>query len=155
MAWEEYVEQGKSVEREFAKLLNDPSFATKEQDIHGHWDVIDAMGLKYDIKGMKRYRRSDQQPTDRLHWIELRNVNGKNGWLYGNADIITFETRKWWILVKRDDLVQFIEGILNGGDPSPNPEPYKLYQREGRSDLLTILPTVDLLSIASKVLEKE
>lgn len=153
--WDDYVEQGKSVEREFASILNDPAMATKEQDMHEHWDVIDAMGLKYDVKGMKKYRRSDDKPTDRLHWIELRNVNGKNGWLYGNADIIAFETRKWWILVERKDLVQFVEGIVWGEETTEKPEPYKLYQREGRKDLLTILPTVDLLSIASQVLVKE
>lgn len=153
--WDEYVEQGKSVEREFASLLTNPIFATKEQDMHEHWDVEDAMAVKYDVKGMKKYRRSDDKPTDRLHWIELRSVNGKNGWLYGDADIIAFETRKWWILVERKDLVQFVEGIVWGEETTEKPEPYKLYQREGRQDLLTILPTVDLLSIASQVLVKE
>lgn len=152
--WEDYVEEGKTVEQQFAALLNDPVMATKEQDMHEHWDVMDAMGLKYDVKGMKKYRRSDDKPTDRLHWIELRNVNGKNGWLYGNADIIAFETRKWWILVERNDLVQFVQGVIFGDFTVDKPEPYKLYQREGRQDLLTILPTVDLLSIATKVLEK-
>ena len=154
--WEDYVEEGKTVEQRFAALLNDPVMATKEQDIHEHWDVMDVMALKYDVKGMKKYRRSDDKPTDRLHWIELRNVNGKNGWLYGNADIIAFETRKWWILVEREDLVQFVEGILDGWEVTTlKPMPYEIYQREGRNDLLTILPTVDLLSIASQVLVKK
>jgi len=153
--WEDYVEEGKTVEQRFATLLNGPIFASKEEDMHEHWDVMDAMALKYDVKGMKKYRRSDDKPTDRLHWIELRNVNGKNGWLYGNADIIAFETRKWWILVEREDLVQFVEGILIGSDPCEKPEPYRLYQREGRNDIITIVPTVDLLSIASKVLVKK
>ena len=153
--WEEYVEQGKSVEAQFADLLKDPVMATEEEDIHEHWDIKDGAGVKYDVKGMKKYRRSDDKPTDRLHWIELRNVNGKNGWLYGDADVIAFETRKWWVLVDRKDLVQFIEGIIFGDFTVEKPEPYKLYQREGRQDLLTILPTVDLLSIASKLLVKK
>lgn len=154
--WDEYVEQGKSVEQEFARLLTNPIFATKEQDMHEHWDVEDAMAVKYDVKGMKKYRRSDDKPTDRLHWIELRNINGKSGWLYGQADVIAFETRKWWILVEREDLVQFVEGILDGWEVTTlKPMPYEIYQREGRQDLLTILPTVDLLSIASQVLVKK
>lgn len=153
--WDEYVEQGKSVEAKFASVLSGAVFATKEEDMHEHWDVMDNMGVKYDVKGMKKYRRSDDKPTDRLHWIELRNVNGKNGWLYGNAGVIVFETRKWWLLVEREDLVQFIEGIIWGEETTEKPEPYKLYQREGRQDLLTILPTVDLLSIASQVLVKK
>jgi hypothetical protein len=153
--WDDYVERGKTVEQQFASILSGAIFATREQDMHEHWDVMDVMALKYDVKGMKKYRRSDDKPTDRLHWIELRNVNGKNGWLYGDADVIAFETRKWWLLVEREDLVQFVEGILIGSDPCEKPEPYRLYQREGRQDLLTILPTVDLLSIASQVLVKK
>ena len=153
--WESYVEEGKTLEQKFALLLDNPVFATKEQDMHEHWDVMDEMGVKYDVKGMKKYRRSDDKPTDRLHWVELRNVNGKYGWLYGDADVIAFETRKWWLLVDCEDLVQFVEGILIGSDPCEKPEPYRLYQREGRQDLLTILPTVDLLSIASQVLVKK
>ena len=102
--WDDYVERGKTVEQQFASILSGAVFATKEQDMHEHWDVMDEMAVKYDVKGMKNYRRSDDKPTDRLHWIELRNVNGKNGWLYGEADVIAFETRKWWLLVDREDL---------------------------------------------------
>lgn len=154
--WDDYVERGKTVEQQFSSILSGAVFATREQDIHEHWDVMDEMGVKYDVKGMKKYRRSDDKPTDRLHWIELRNVNGKNGWLYGDADVIAFETRKWWLLVDREDLVQFVEGILDGWEVTTlKPMPYEIYQREGRQDLLTILPTVDLLSIASQVLVKK
>ncbi len=153
--WDDYVERGKTVEQQFASILSGAVFATIKQDIHEHWDVMDEMGVKYDVKGMKKYRRSDDKPTDRLHWIELRNVNGDDGWLYGLADVIAFETRKWWVMVNREDLSQFVDGFLEGGYPLQKPEPYKLYQREGRRDLLTIVPTVDLLFIASKVLVKK
>jgi len=101
---------------------------------------------------MKKYRREDPEPTDRLHWVELRNVNGKLGWLYGKAYYIAFETRNWWIVVRREDLVKFIEGVLDGWEITTlKPMPYEIYQREGRQDLLTIIPTVDLLAIAERV----
>jgi hypothetical protein len=106
---------------------------------------------------MKRFRRSDPEPTDRLHYIELRNVNGKVGWLYGKADYITFETRAWWIVVDRAKLAEFVEGAIWSGNDQfgLKPEPYKLIQREGRQDIITIVPTVDLLSIASQVLVRK
>lgn len=154
--WEESVAEGKNAELRFAATLTNPKFASKEEDMHEHWDLMDLMGYRYDVKGMKKYRRSDEKPTDRLHYVELRNVNGKHGWLYGKAYYIVFETRSWWIVVKREDLVQFIEGILDGWEPTTlKPEPYELYQREGRQDLMTIIPTVDLLAIAERVDHKE
>jgi len=149
--WEESVAEGKNTELRFAATLTNPKFASKEEDMHEHWDLMDSSGYRYDVKGMKKYRRSDSKPTDRLHYVELRNVNGNAGWLYGKAYYIVFETRSWWIVVKREDLVQFVEGVIIGSDPSEKPEPYKLYQREGRQDLLTILPTVDLLAVAERI----
>lgn len=143
---------GKAAEQKFAKFIPNPVFATDEQDINEHWDVATPSGIKYDVKSMKRYRRSDPSPTDRLHYVELRNVHGKAGWLYGKADYIVFETRSWWILVNRAKLVEFIEGVIwEGEELTEKPEPYKLYRREGRQDLMTVIPTVDLLSLADDV----
>lgn len=154
--WEESMADGRSVELRFSSTLTNPVFATKEEDIHEHWDLMDSMGYRYDVKAMKKYRRSDEKPTDRLHYVELRNVHGKAGWLYGKAYYIVFETRSWWIVVKREDLVQFIEGIVDGWEVTiPKPEPYQLYQREGRQDLMTVIPTVDLLALAERVDCKE
>lgn len=145
---------GKAAEQEFAKFIPNPVFATDEQDINEHWDVATPSGIKYDVKSMKRYRRSDPHPTDRLHYVELRNVHGKLGWLYGKADYIVFETRSWWICVNRAKLAEFIEGVIWGEETTEKPEPYKLYRREGRQDLMTVIPTVDLLSLAEDVKKK-
>jgi len=35
------------------------------------------------------------------------------------------------------------------------PKPYELYQRPERKDLMTVIPTVDLLAIAERVDSKE
>jgi len=150
--FEESMEIGRNAEQRFAATLTNPKFPTDEEDINEHWDVMDSMGYRYDVKAMKKYRREDPEPTDRLHWVELRNVNGKLGWLYGKAYYIAFETRNWWIVVRREDLVKFIEGVLDGWEITTlKPMPYEIYQREGRQDLLTIIPTVDLLAIAERV----
>jgi hypothetical protein len=154
--WESYVEEGKTLEQRFALLLDNPVFASKEQDTKDHWDVKGGDGKTYDVKGMKKYRRKDKIPTDRIHFVELKNVHGNKGWLYGKADYFAFETRKWWIVVGRSVLAGFVkDNVPNTKERVHRPEPYKLYSREGRNDLMTILPTVDLLSIASQVLVKK
>jgi len=156
MNFEESMEIGRSAEQRFAATLTNPVFAAKDEDINDHWDVMDSMGYRYDVKAMKKYRREDDSATDRLHWVELRNVNGKLGWLYGKAYYIAFETRSWWIVVKREDLVKFIEGAIWGQEAKiERPKPYELYQRPERQDLMTVIPTVDLLAIAERVDSKE
>ncbi len=153
---EQCEERGSNAEEAFARLLIDPVAASRDENIYEHWDLKDINGDTYDVKAMKQYRSKDNEATDRLHWIEFQNVHGNTGWLYGKADYIAFETRKWWIVVNRKDLAAFVEGATREGKrANKNPKPYELYQREGRQDLLTILPTVDLLSIASQVLVKK
>jgi hypothetical protein len=147
-------EVGQSAERRFSQHIDGPIFATKEQDIHEHWDVKSVVGTKYDVKAMKKWKRADPEPTDRIHFVELRNVQGKLGWLYGEADYIAFETRSHWIVVPRQKLVFFVEGATEKNERSEKPAVYKLYQREGRKDLMTVVPTMDLLAISEVIINK-
>ena len=145
---------GKSAEQRFAPHLSRPRFATDKEDMEEHWDVVSEEGAKYDVKAMKRWRRTDPEPTDRMHYVELRKVRGELGWLYGGADYITFETRSHWIVVPRKKLVFFIEGATEKNERSNKPAVYKLYQREGRKDLMTVVPTMDLLAISEVIINK-
>lgn len=146
-------EIGQCAEHQFAQLLNNPTFSTPEQDMKEHWDV-ESDGKRYDVKAMKKWKRNDPEPTDRMHYVELRNVHGELGWLYGEADYIVFETRRYWIVVKRATLMPFIEGLTENSEQSLKPTVYKLYQRNGRKDLMTVVPTVDLLAISEATIKK-
>jgi hypothetical protein len=146
-------EVGQRAEQRFAELLTNPHFSTPEQDMEEHWDV-ESDGKRYDVKAMKKWRRDDPEPTDRMHYVELRNVHGELGWLYGEADYIVFETRSYWIVVKRRTLMPFIEGMTENSEQSLKPTVYKLYQRNGRKDLMTVVPTVDLLAISEATIKK-
>ena len=147
-------EVGQRAEQRFAQLLQNPQFSTPEEDMEAHWDVMDANGKRYDVKAMKKWRREDPEPTDRMHYVELRNVHGELGWLYGEADYIAFETRKYWLVVNRKFLMAFVEGATQKNLRSQKPEVYKLYQRDGRKDLMTVVPTVDLLAISETTIKK-
>ena len=144
---------GQNAEQQFALLLTDPVFSTPEQDMLEHWDV-ESDGKRYDVKAMKKWKRSDPEPTDRMHFVELRNVHGELGWLYGEADYIVFETRRYWIVVNRRTLMPFIEGITENSEQTLKPTVYRLYQRTGRKDLMTVVPTVDLLAISEATIKK-
>jgi hypothetical protein len=150
----ECFEVGQTAEQRFAQLLEGSRRATTQEDILEHWDVKSVAGTKYDVKAMKKWKRSDPEPTDRMHYVELRNVHGELGWLYGEADYIVFETRRYWIVVKRRTLMPFIEGLTENNERSEEPAVYKLYQRTGRQDEMTVVPTVDLLAISEATIKK-
>jgi hypothetical protein len=146
-------ETGQRAEHQFAQLLNNPKFSTPEQDMKEHWDV-ESDGKRYDVKAMKKWSRKNAEPTDRMHFVETRNVHGKLGWLYGEADYIVSETRRYWIVVNRRSLMAFIEGATEKKERSDEPAVYKLYQRTGRQDEMTVVPTVDLLAISEATIKK-
>ena len=147
-------EIGKTAEERFASLLEGSRRATTQEDMKEHWDVMSDTGMKFDVKAMKKWKRSDPEPTDRIHFVELRNVNGELGWLYGEADYIAFETRSHWIVVPRKKLMYFIEGVTENSEQTLKPAVYKLYQRNGRKDLMTVIPTMDLLAISEVIINK-
>ena len=141
--------QGKEKEREFASMFNNVSFANKTQDIKEHWDV----SVTYDVKSLKRINRKGV-PDENVHWIEFVNVRGGTGWLYGKADFFAFETLDYWVIVSRSKLQEFIEAKCKNKEWTNTKELYKLYRREGRKDIITLVKTIDLMCIASKIICK-
>ena len=151
-----FLINGKIVEQGFIDLVVKPNHnvvrPTDQQDINEHWDVeID--GVKFDIKGFKKINRVDDQVNYDIHWVELKNVNGDSGWLYGLADYIAFEIKDEWLIVKREKLVSFVDDVLQLVMVD-KPELYKMYSRYGRYDVITLIQTEDLEKITTKRVKK-
>jgi len=146
-----FLKKGKEVEIEFSKLFNSNKiiFSSKKDDINGHWDVeID--GYKYDVKGVKKINRNDDFFNEFYHYIELKNVNGKLGWLYGEADYFAFQTFKYFIIVSKVKLQNFIKNnIKKTYVKTPDKSLYCLYKRKDRKDVITMITTIDLCVISS------
>lgn len=149
-----FLEKGKEIEQEFAKTqLTDVVWATKDQDINDHWDVqgiLDWIGddpLKFDVKGMKKYNRHDTQTIQKYTWIESRNVHGKPGWIKGQADYIVFERESTWVITNRQELRELVNEKVKEKNYSTGKGVYELYTRDGRQDLLTLVPFKDILDL--------
>jgi len=143
------------VERKFAgaiDMFNSVSFANRDEDISEHWDV--KIDLKVDVKAMRKVKRTDDHPNENIHYVEFKNVHGDRGWLYGDADYFAFETQSYYILVPKIRLQEFIANKCASKEFSSSPELYKLYSREGRKDLITMVKTIDLMYLSDKVIEK-
>lgn len=158
MIYKEFSE-GKITEKQMAKLFVKVVESSKEQDIKEHWDLeVSYKGAfkKIDVKGLKKQNRYDPFPNENFHWVELENVLGgkHSGWVYGKADYISFETTDYWIMVDRLVLVNFIEKKVVGKTIEKTKDPYTLYQRNGRKDVVVKVKTIDLIRICDDILNK-
>jgi hypothetical protein len=143
---------GKLSETEFSKLFTNVTPSTKEQDIYEHWDL--KLTTNIDVKAIKKENRGDVVYNENFHWIELKNVRGKLGWLYGEADFFAFETNDYWVLVEKLKLQDFIKTKMVGKEVGKIKDPYELYQRDGQKDVIVKVKTIDLIYIAVKMLNK-
>jgi len=128
------------------------SASSKDENIEDHWDyLIEKEGetFKVEVKSQKRIRREDKTEQADFTWVELRNVRGKVGWLFGKADLIAFEKETSFLFVKRLDLLAVINKKVNlvAKVRTPADAVYKIYIREGRKDKITLLPTRDIEEI--------
>ena len=148
-----YLEEGKNKEIKFAELFNLYDLSNKLQDLYEHWDVK-INGKKFDIKGLKKTKRSDSDTNENIHWIEIKGITGKLGWLYGDADYFAFETLDYWIIVDKTKLQDYIK-TNTIKEYTEHPTINKLYQRKNRLDILTIIKTLDLCYISDSILKKK
>jgi hypothetical protein len=147
--YEKNVELYKGVERKFAKAMQNVgkvNFSTKEQDMHEHWDV--SITMQIDVKAIKK-------DNENIHYVELKNVLGHPGWLYGEAHYFAFETIEYWILVDKIRLQEFIKVKCAAKEWSQIPSFYKLTQRRERQDIITLVKTMDLMFICDKIINKD
>jgi hypothetical protein len=126
--------------------------STPEQDMNERWDV--QVNLKFDAKGLKKIRRNDTKTDENFHYIELKNVNGKNGWLYGEATHFSFETDDYWIIIEKNKLQDFIKQKCKNKIKCTVPTLYQLYTRRNRKDVIVLVKTIDLMVIADFVINK-
>ena len=144
----ECLQTGLGAEQLFDQIAESKSLeiknAKRRDNIQKHIDkyVTDDVGTwSVDIKARKKTRRSDDNAQDDWIWIEFQNVRGNTGWLYGEADYIAFETQDNFVIVKKDSLIEYVEGAVDMGKSVKysGEAKYKTYRRAGRNDLLTMV----------------
>lgn len=140
--------EGRQAEKMFAMVAHSKGFEVKAstgmQDAGEHWDILmydDIAEYRVDVKAQKRSYRYASDFLSRWLWIELQNVHGQNGWLYGKADLLAFEQPQSFLLVRRRDIVDFVDKYVNLKEVVDKPwkAKYKVYTRVGRSDIITLI----------------
>ena len=148
-----FVLEGKEKERKFAELFKLTEKSTPKEDRNEKWDV--KIISKVDVKGLKKIDRKDKAYNEHWHWIELKGNKGNDGWLYGEADYFAFETNNYWLLVDKVKLQQFIKKYVYQKKIYTEKIPYKLYQRRGKQDQITLINSLDLCYLADSIIRKK
>ncbi len=130
--------------------------STRDEDVFKHidfyWESPKKGVIGIDVKGLNKSSRSDKNFDDTIHWLELQNVRGGDGWLKGEADYIAFRTLTKIIFVKRETCLDFALKKIEGKETvydTPK-ECYVPYKRKkfGRDDLSLKALNSDLEEIA-------
>lgn len=152
----ESYKYGRDAETRFKELAKKQGWSirksTESEDIYDHIDLFMAKPMSVDVKSTKKIFT---EKDDNYHWVEILNVKGKLGWLYGKSDMIAFETIKYWIFVPRMNLVKFIEKNISKEFVTDKKDAlHKLYRRKGRKDAVTLIKSMELMMLSESVWEK-
>lgn len=155
---------GQSVEQSFYALAlkngNKIRESSQHENMHKHIDfhLTSKDGKEYslDVKGMKKISRHDNFVQDEWIFIEFKNVNGDNGWLYGHADYIVFETKTSFIFVLRKDLIEVCDKLIDKTYQveSSSDCAYRVYTRHDRHDLVSRIKLSDIPKDKTKTWKK-
>lgn len=132
--------------------------SSDEEDMRSHIDYYVYNGKKkysVDVKSMKRMHRHDDVQDEYL-WIEFKNTVGNPGWLYGQCDLLAFETKDSFIVCPRKKVQKLAEELVDQTDFAGKSKwaDYRVYRRPGRKDLIGMIKYEDLESISHMIWKK-
>lgn len=146
---------GQNAENQFAALAQRHGYnvtkSTPNQDRLGHFDFVlrkEGELHKVEVKSFKSFPiLKGYNETRSFFLVEFKGVEGFDGWAYGQANLIAFQTPKGFYLVPRRILAQVAEDKCTG-KPVLNKESmlYNIYGRKGRADQVTAILIDDIPS---------
>lgn len=146
---QQQIDEGNAAENRFVRIMaaNGCSVkeSTKSENMYEHFDYRvyynNDQYFSVDVKAMKRICRGDREVQDKYVWVEFENVNGAPGWLYGKAEFIAFEIKNGFAMVKRKDLIEYCESVvdMNTTVDYCRDALNKVYRRDKRQDSMTLL----------------
>jgi hypothetical protein len=157
-AGEKCAKHGYATEDTFEKLAVQNGYgvrhATKEEQIQHIDFILDSPkwhNIKVDVKARKKTSRKNKEFNDKWVWIEFRNVQGNDGWIYGKSNFIAFERREDFVIVNRVTLRNWLGKSNVRWDMPPVKNSweakYRIYSRRGRRDQLTQVKMSDILKL--------
>ena len=156
------VNKFREQENSFAELLEKLNYgktthSDPDVDYKEHWDIElinKGKRILIDVKAIKKIKHNDDKVNDQIHYIELKNSDGYDGWLKaGKADCIAFEMEKQWVIVNKNKLQKFISEKCTDDKMYDKPMLYKHYHHNPKDDIV-LVETSELIKIARKIIPK-
>ena len=171
-------QKGKESEMAFVEILQRNSIefrpASKKEDCLNHFDFIVNLNdilddieeiyhpktvyagefsfSKIEVKSIKSKRRKGK-PDPSIIYLEIKNINGGPGWIYGDSDYIAFEQPSHFIFVPTKELQLLVKDLLDSNTMTlakKSGNINTLYSRRERDDLMMILGISSLDNIENK-----
>ena len=130
-------------------VVHKPNFGQKKNNI----DLI----LEGQTKGKSKkvtvdIKKKNSKNANKWVWIEYETSRGKQGWIYGSAQFIVFETSNSFIVINRSKLLNWLSSsqMVRWDLPyvsNPWSAKYRLYRRSGNLETITQIQVEDLLNI--------
>lgn len=152
-ACEATTRMGTQAEHAFIKYCHDHNLrlrpATKYENTVLHYDyVVELNGREYvrvEVKAIKSRRRG-LPPDPRVIFVELKDIHGNPGWLYGAADVIAFQQPDSFVFISRIALLQIVDQIQPQCRIAfQSGLHHTLYSRPNRQDLMLVLDIEDVI----------
>lgn len=150
------LKEGKENEIKVGNLLVEQCGGTYElstfiEDFKKHidiwWDSPKKGKIGIDVKGLRKNNRRDKYPDDSIQWVEIKNTQGKDGWIFGEMDYIAFMTNTDVLFIKPVSIQSLILKNIIGKElvyVNKDIPFYQPYQRKDRKDIIVKVPTEDL-----------
>jgi hypothetical protein len=146
-------ERGQAVEAEFVATAIEKGYTVEESSIKvDRKDHIDFYITKngvtksVDIKSIRGV--GSGRDKNEYTWIELQNVNGRHGWIYGKQDLVVFERVDEWLFVDRKSMAVWIDLVVDKGrvvDRYGDPV-YSVYSKDTDKSMTTLIRYSDMPS---------
>ena len=149
--------RGKQSEYRFSEAIQSMGMvcrkSSRNDDIYNHIDFYIEDSATNDFIASVDVKGGNFMHTI---WVELQNVRGNKGWLYGKASVIAFEIPEigGFSCVLTKHLRGYVEQNVSDKFTAKDKAYKNLYTRKDREDIITSLSLDDLKEIKSyKVLK--
>jgi len=99
----------KEICSEFEKNANSKGYKIKKKFNSKAFNYVDFFleGLENGKPKSLKVFFKKKSKNKKFIWIEIKNNKGQPGWIFGDSDIVIFETHKSYILIDRKKIINF------------------------------------------------
>ena len=151
------IRRGSGAEQRFANMCSKrrlgvyPATPFENRVMHFDYIVVLRDGLdtrqRVEVKAIKSRRRGET-PDPSVIFVELKNVSGGPGWVYGKSDIVAFEQPSGFLMVQTRALKHLAESMVSTcKHANRSGIHHTLYKRRERDDLMLVLSRDDVTKL--------